>query len=155
MAYTVHQLRAERKTSIYGRRLGLDRRDFLVGPLGLRFAIEDIQSTVPTTLALGGLTRILTSGSSQGPTQHILPAPIPGVEKIVMLHSTSTGSQQLLSTPNGASIFLATAGTTVGVVNLVGPGGGITLVGISTAIWGIRGVSGSTAGGAPTFSTST
>lgn len=155
MAQSIETIRSALLTTIFGRRMGLDAAGYLGGVLSVKEAVEDIQTTVPTTLLAYGISRVLTSGSSQGPTQHNLPAPVPGVTKRILLNSTSTGSQQFLSTPNGGSIFLATAGTTAGVVNLVGPGGGVTLVGLSTSVWGVMAVSGSTAGGAPTFSTST
>ncbi len=156
MAYTVHQLRNEKQTAIFGRRIALDRRDFIVGPAGLRSAIEDISSTVPTTASISAqITRVRTSGSSQGPTQHNLPVPVIGMRKVIILTSTSTGSQQFLSTPNGAAIFNATAGTTVGVINFVGPGGFIAIRAVSASEWAIEGIGGSTAAGQPLFTTST
>lgn len=142
-------------TSIFGRRMGLDKDGYLVGPLALRVAVEDIQSTSPTTVLAYGITRVLTSGSSQGPTQHFLPAPIPGVEKVIVLNSTSTGSQQFLSTANGAAIYSASDGSTKSLVNFVGPGGSITLIGVTTAAWAVKSYAGSTAGGYPTYTTST
>lgn len=140
MAYTINQLKAEKQTAIFGRRIALDRRDYIVGPAGLRLPVEDISSTVPTTVSNSAITRIKTSGSSQGPTQHNLPAPVIGNRKVILLTSTSTGSQQFLSTPNGASIFATSLGTTVGVVNFVGPGGGIVLRGISASEWAIESI---------------
>lgn len=155
MALTLEALRSNIQDSIKGRKLGLNSAGYLQGPLALRSAIEDISSTTPTTTLAYGVTRILTSGSSQGPTQHFLPAPVPGVEKIIVLNSTSTGSQQFLSTANGASIFSATDGATKGVINFVGPGGGIRLLGVTTAIWAVIGSWGSTAASQPTYTTST
>ncbi len=155
MAQSLETLRSQNNTSIYGRRLGLTYDDYLVGPKDLKLAIEDIQTTVATTAAAYGITRVLTTGSSQGPVQHFLPAPIPGVEKVILLQSTSTGSQQFLSTANGAAIIAASDGTTKGVVNLVGPGGSITLVGLTTALWGVKARDGSSAASLPTFTTST
>lgn len=152
MAYTVNQLRNEKQTSVFGRRIGLDRQDFLVGPSGLRLAVEDISSTVPTTAGIANITRVKTSGSSQGPTQHFLPSPakLIGMRKVIAMTSTSTGSQQFLSTANGASIFPATLGTTVGVVNFIGPAGTIVLRAISASEWAVEHMT-----GAFTFSTST
>lgn len=155
MAQSADTIRRSLLTTIFGGRLGLDAAGFLGGPKDVRKRVQDIQSTSPTTVGPDGYVRVLTSGSSQGPTQHELAAPAVGVELTIALNSTSTGSQQFLSTPAGASIFLATAGTTVGVVNLAGPGGSVTLVGMSTAAWAVKAIAGSTAGGAPTFSTST
>lgn len=154
MSYTMAQIRSARQTSIHGRRLGIDRRDFLVGPAGFRLPIEDINSTVPTTVGYSTVTRIRTSGSSQGPTQHNLPSPsdVIGMRKTILMTSTSTGSQQFLSTPNGASIFAATLGTTVGVINFIGPGGSINLRAVSASEWAVESIA---APAQLTFSTST
>lgn len=135
MAQSLETLRRQVLTSIYGRRLGLSNDEFIVGAKDNKLAIEDISSTVATTLLAYGITRILTSGSSQGPTQHNLPAPVPGVFKTICMGSTSTGSVQFLSTPNGASILSASDGTTKSVINIVGQGGAVMLLGVSTAIW--------------------
>lgn len=140
MAFLLETIRGTIMTSIHGRRLGLDKDEYLVGFKDNRKAVEDISTTVPTTVIAYGVTRVLTSGSSQGPTQHFLPAPAVGVEKTIIMASTSTGSQQFLSTANGASIFNTSAGTTVGLLNFVGPGGSVTLIGLSTAIWGIKAI---------------
>lgn len=135
MAQSLETLRRQVLTGIYGRRAGLSVDEFIVGVKDIKQTIEDVSSTVPTTLLAYGITRILTSGSSQGPVQHLLPAPIPGVEKVIAMGSTSTGSYQFLSTANGASILAASDGTTKSLVNLVGQGGAVTLKGMTTAIW--------------------
>jgi hypothetical protein len=137
MALTLTTIQNSVLTSIYGRRLGLDSNARLVGPRGYVLEIEDITSTVATTASAFGLTRVMTSGSSQGPTQHNLPAPTAGVEKIIVMTSTSTGSQQFLSTPNGAAIY-SSAGTTAGFINFVGPGGYVQLIGLSTTAWAVK-----------------
>lgn len=137
MAYTTEQLGRERMTSIHGRRLGLDRRDFLVGHRGERVPVEDL-TTVATTLAHGGISRISGLGSSQGPVQHNLPIPVIGTRKVIIMDCTSTGSQQFLSTPNGAAIFISSLGTTGGVINFIGPGGRIVLRAVSTAAWSVE-----------------
>jgi len=131
--------RARMRTSIYGARLGLDDDGMLIGPPALKRDVRTISSTIPNTNVYPhGFTRITVTGSSQGPTQHNLAAPIPGVEVTLMLNTTSTGSQQFGSTAAGAAIMTASAGTTAGWVNMLGPGGSITLVGLTTALWGVR-----------------
>lgn len=139
MAFSLETIRNSILTSLRGRRLGLDKDEYLVGHKGARHAVEDIQSTVATTTLAYGITRVLTSGSSQGPTQHNLPAPVVGVEKLICMQTTSTGSQQFLSTPNGASIICASDGTTKSLLNFVGPGGSVRLVGLTTAVWAVVG----------------
>ena len=139
MAQSLETLRGKNVTPIFGRRLGLQQDGTLAGPLEMKLAIEDITSTVPTTALAYGMTRVQTSGSSQGPTQHFLPAPIPGVRKYICMHSTSTGSQQFRSTANGASILTASDGTTAGTLNFRGPGGSVELMGLTTAVWTVIG----------------
>lgn len=137
MAQLLETLRGNNVTPLFGRRIGLQRDESLAGPIDLKKAIEDIQTTVATTLLAYGVSRILTSGSSQGPTQHFLPAPIPGVSKWIVMDSTSTGSQQFLSTANGASILAASDGTTKSVINFTGQGGAVHLMGLTTAKWAV------------------
>jgi hypothetical protein len=156
MAQSLETLRSSKIKSIYGRELGIDKDGYLVGAPGLKQVIEDVTTaSTATQLRSDGVAQVLTSGSSQGPVQIQLGAPQPGVRKTIISRTTSTGSHQFLSTPAGAAIYSATAGTTVGVVNLVGPGGSVTLIGITTAIWGVESMAGSTAASQPTFSTST
>jgi hypothetical protein len=137
MALTLTTIQNSILTSIHGRRLGLDANARLVGPRGRVEEIEDINTTAATTASAFGITQVFTSGSTQGPTQHNLPAPVAGVEKVIVMRSTSTGSQQFLSTPNGAAIY-SSAGTTANAINFVGPGGYVQLIGISSTIWVVK-----------------
>lgn len=137
MAQSLETLRSNNITSLWGRRLGIQLDETIAGAKDLKLAVEDITTTVPTTALAYGITRVLTSGSSQGPTQHFLPAPIPGVRKYLQMHTTSTGSQQFLSTANGASILAASDGTTKPLINFVGQGGSVTLMGLTTAVWAV------------------
>jgi hypothetical protein len=132
MAFSLNSLRQSIATSIFGSRLGLDSNDFVVGPKGHRVQIEDL-STTAVTVANHGMSRVITSGSSQGPTQHTIGLPVVGGFKYLSVTSTSTGSAQFLS--SGCSILAASDGTTKAVVNLLGQGGVVTLFGITTAAW--------------------
>jgi len=135
MAQLLETIRNNILTSIYGRRLGLDQADYLGGFKAHRGVVQDIQSTTPNTAVLPyGHTRNLTSGSSQGPVQHTLDYPVPGVMKTLSLDSTSTGSQQYL-VPAGVSIKAASDGTTKAVINFVGQGGSAVLIGETTDIY--------------------
>lgn len=134
MALTLTTIRNSKVKSIHGRELGIDASGYLIGSPGMVQPIEDVDAA--TTLAAYGISRLLTSGSTSN-RQHNLPVPVPGIRKTVVLHSTSTGSQQLLTTPNGAAVF-SSAGTTANCLNLVGPGGFVVLVGITTAVWGVE-----------------
>lgn len=139
MAQSLTTLRNNIITSIFGRRLGLQSDQTLVGPVGFKRVVEDINTTDVTTALFYGVTRVMTSGSSQGPTQSFLPAPVPGVEKYIVMHTTSTGSYQFLSTANGASILAASDGTTKSLLNFRGPGGSVRLMGLTTAVWAVVG----------------
>ena len=127
-------------TSVWGGRLGLDEDNILVGPPDIKKEVRTISTTVPTTIAAHGMVRIMTTGSTQGPTQHELDAPIPGVDLTLMLNTTSTGSCQFGTTVAGASVFISSLGSTGEWINLLGPGGSVTLTGITTAIWGVKSV---------------
>lgn len=136
MALSLDTLRNQVVTSIFGRRMGLDSNDFLVGPKGLRQQVEDL-TTAATTVAGFGISRVTATGSSQGPVQYTLPSPAGfiGTIKYLALATTSTGSYQFLSTANGASILAASDGTTKALVNLVGQGGVVGLMAVSSAAW--------------------
>lgn len=162
MAQSLETLRGLAKTPIFGRRLGLDSNDYLVSIPGRREPIEDLTTSTGTVLA-HGVSRIITTGSSQGPVQYLLPAPVVGLRKIIALVSTSTGSHQFLSTANGASIKAASDGTTKSVLNFIGQGGVATLMGLTTDTWvvlnqALSGCTGSTGQAASqniTYTTST
>lgn len=134
MAYSLQTLRSQRKTSIYGRRLGLDANDYLVGPPALRKVIEDVSGTAGSSYLPYGVTRILTSGSSQCGID-TLQAPVIGVIKKIFLASSSTGCQ-LVKASGGALFYgcsVATAGSTV--INFLGKGASVILEAVTTAAW--------------------
>jgi hypothetical protein len=151
MASLLETIRNSIVTSLYGRRLGITGAEFLVGQKDLQLQVEDL-TTVATTVAGYGYSRVIATGSSQGPVQYTLPAPIPGVKWTGMINSTSTGSYQFLSTANGASIKAASDATTKALVNLIGQGGSVTLVGVTTSIWQVIAY---TSTGGVTYTTST
>jgi hypothetical protein len=134
MAKLLETLRSAINTSVFGRRLGLTQDDYLVGFKSPQLQVEDL-STTPTTLAAYGHSRVTVTGSSQGPVQHFLPVPVPGVIKTLSIDTTSTASHQFLSTANGASILAASDGTTKSLINFVGQGGSAVLIAVSSAIW--------------------
>lgn len=146
-------------TSIHGGRLGLDKDQMIVGPPDIKRDVRTISSTVPnTSVTPHGVVTVSGLSSTQGPVQHSLDAPVPGVPLTLQLACTSTGSQQFNASAAGASIVNTSAGTTSATVNLLGPGGSITLIGLSTSQWGVRSMNdaSSTAGGRSiSFTTST
>lgn len=142
MAQSLDAARAKINTSIHGRKAGLTYDDFMVGYKDNIVQLLDIQSTTPNTAVPNyGLFRVLTTGSSQGPVQHTLQAPVIGIKTTLILNTTSTGSNQFLA-PSGVSILAASDGTTKALVNLIGQGGSVTLTGVTTAIYAVTGFTG-------------
>lgn len=139
MAQSLETLRSSKVVSIYGRRLGIDKDDYLVGAPGLKEPIEDLTTSTGTDVKPYGIARVTATGSSQGPVQYNLGAPVPGITKTLLLDTTSTGSYQFLSTPNGASILSGSDGTTKSLINLLGQGGSVILKGLTTAKWAMVG----------------
>lgn len=137
MAQSLETLRSNMQTSIFGRRLGLDDADFMVGPKDIKGTIEDLTTATTGTDVTAYGTAQFSTAAGTGPVQHRLAAPVPGVMKKLINGSSSTASLQFLSTPNGASIVSASDGTTKAVVNLLGPGASVTLIGLTTAKWGV------------------
>lgn len=142
MALSLESLRNALKTTIFGRRLGLDGSDYLVGFPGMRMPIEDIQTTSPTSASPFGLTRNLTSGSSQN-GQHTLQNIPVGAVKILSLVSTSTGTQQY-TMPSGVTLYNTSAGTSSAVVSLTYPGASVTIMAETTSVYRCIAQTGST-----------
>lgn len=145
MALLLDALRNQIQTSIFGRRLGLDKNDQVVGPQGWRMPVEDIQTTAATSATGYGITRNLTSGSSQN-GQHTLQAIPVGGMKILTLVSTSTGCQQY-TMPSGVTIANTSAGTTgagASVVSLTYPGATCMLIAETSALYRCVSQTGST-----------
>lgn len=137
MAQSLETLRHS-AVSIRGRRLMIDRNDFLIAK-PTKQIIEDVTTgSSGTTQSNHGISRVTATGSSQGPVQVPLAAPEPGVEKTLVLGTSSTASYQFLTTPAGAAVMHSSAGTTAGVINLLGPGAVITLIGVTTALWQVK-----------------
>lgn len=138
MAISLEQFRNTIMTSLFGRRLGFNKDEFVVGTKDICVAIEDISTTAATSCINYGHTRFLTSGSSQ--TSNVtLQAPQVGVRKSFSLQSTSTGNQIITAT---AAAFLAASGSSVAVINLQGGGAFVDMIAVSTAYWQL--LSGST-----------
>lgn len=138
MAFLLETLRAQRKTSVHGRRLGIDKDDYLVGPKDLRTQVEDEQTTAATSFSPYGVTRILTTGSTQTGV-YTLQAPVVGARKRIFLVSSSTGCQIIRA--SGSALFygasVSTAGSTC--INLLKAGANVTLEAVSTLAWYIFG----------------
>lgn len=120
-------------TSIYGRRLGIDRNDYLVGPKAEAVQVEDITTTAATSASPYGITRVLTTGSTQLGLYSLQAPERAGVRKTLCLHSTSTGNMQFQLT--GANCWASSGASGTTMINLKGNGAVVELLSISTTLW--------------------
>ncbi len=92
MINTLQGIRDRIKTSLYGRRLGLDNTECIVGANDIIKPVETISSTAASqTLSSYGASLITaTNASTNAALTFNLPAPIPGVQKVISQLSTST-----------------------------------------------------------------
>jgi hypothetical protein len=139
-ALSLETLRDNIRTSIYGRRLGLDntsdnvagarqRGGFLVGFAGARLPIQAVTTTAASTLYPSGYIELATNPSTQA-----FAAPIPGAEVTVTQTATSTAGIQLRLT-NGN--FNTSTGSSANQITFWGLGASVRLAGLSTAIMAV------------------
>lgn len=117
---TVEQLRNQILTSIYGRRLGLDKNGALVGQVGVRQSVQEYTSgsTGTAITPYGVHVFALTTLSTQ---DFVLQSPIPGVE--VTLCTNGNGTTPLSTGLNikrqtTAFFFESTEGSSMTTINL-------------------------------------
>lgn len=152
---TLQENRNSILTTIYGRRLGLDKNDFLIGK-SAKHAIQALTSgSSATAITNYGVTAInvttgsASTGSSIGTTEVGLSwnmdAPEPGVEKTIYL-SNSTGSTAgaVVEFGTGVTGFNSSLGTTFTGILLQGHGAWVKLIGMSATSWMMVGMSTST-----------
>jgi hypothetical protein len=129
MANSLDTIRNKIVTSIFGRRLGLDVNEFLVGPKGLRPQLHDATSdTTGTNIPNHGLVSVETTTDDTWK----LTDPVPGCQVTLFCQTTSTGTRTV--SPVAATI-ITTAGTAGSTISLTGAGASITLTGITTGLW--------------------
>lgn len=135
MAITNDGLRKLIKTSVHGRRLGLDQTEHLVGPKGLRYAITAATSaSTGTQLPNHGH---ITITSSSAKTWQIAD-PVPGCEVSITLISSAIPTCTI--TPANAT-FVSSGSSTGASLAMQGGGTSVTLVGISTGVYANKGAS--------------
>ena len=139
MAITLDTLRAERVTSIHGRRLGLDKDEFLVGPKGQRMAVTNATSdTTGTALPNHGVVNVVTTTNDSW----TLSDPVDGCEVHIITGSSSTGIHTILA--NNAK-FISSASSTSPSMTLTGAKGAAHLIGLTTALWKVVASAGTSA----------
>jgi len=133
MAYSIEQLRNLIQTSIFGRRLGLDSNNQLIGTAGQREPVTAATSdTTGTNITGYGWTSVDTSTDDTW----LLSAPVPGAYKTLYTGSTSTGIRTIKRAD--ATFAIQSSANSTGTT-IVAQGGGLALVlfGYSTALYAV------------------
>lgn len=131
MAKTQESLRDDIKTSIHGRRLGLDNDAFLVGPKALLSPVTNATSdTTGTALLNHGHHSIATTTDDTW----TLADPKEGCMVTITTITTSTGTHTV--SPANATIY-STNGVAGSAIAFNAMGESVTLVGLSTAKWAV------------------
>jgi len=151
MASVLETLRSLAGHSIYGRRLKVTHNDYLVGPKGTPFPVEDFDATTGTSAVPYGITRTLAASGTKSYTIQAIQQV--GATKTLIHAGASTGTQQFTAT--SASIYTSSNGTTSAVVSLLSPGASVTLVADTTATWRVTSITGTSASPLVSFTTST
>ena len=128
---TLEGLRGQVKTSVHGRRLGLDNNDYVVGPKGLRDPIKAFTAITGTLNAYG----INSIGVSTAAPTYTMPSPVPGA--IAKLVFTTTAVTTLAVTINATTgtYFQASGGSTMQTITV-----STTSVGYMGAIMTLEGM---------------
>jgi len=131
MAQDLNTQRNKILTSIHGRRLGIDHQGFLIGSPARGQVTNATSDTTGTAIPNNGVHSVITT-TDDGWT---LTDPQPGCEVTLMTGSTSTGTHAI--TPAAATI-VSTNGVAGSSISMAALGARITLVGLSTASWGVK-----------------
>jgi len=144
MAQTLDQARRKIKTSVHGRRLGLDGDENLVGVKSIRHVVTNATSaTTGTDLPNHGFHTVDESGATSADV-HRLAAPAPGVPVTIGCASTSTAVRAVIFASGVTCI--STNGASGSSMKLRGPGAVVNLVGISTSQYMVTSMTASTLG---------
>lgn len=138
-------------TQLHGRRLFLtfgnssdNSPHYLGGPVAHIAPVDGWSaggSTVTSTSVANlippyGVTVVGATGAS-ATTAYLLAAPVPGVSKTIF--NPTTGGATILTTGSGAFICsTGSAASTQGSITFLGKGSYVDLIGLTTALWGLR-----------------
>lgn len=141
-------LRNQIITSVYGRRLGLNVNEFLVGPKDIALATQSLTSgSTATTVLNYGITQLdvttaaASTASSIGTTEigcaWVMAAPEPGVLKTLMKQSSTGGSTMpvVVTFGTGVTAFNSSFTSTATGVMMNANGQQVTLRGLSATKW--------------------
>ena len=144
MAQSLETIRNQILTSIFGRRLGLDPNDYLVGQKDIKHVVTDLTSaSTATAIPAHGFvsytgTSLATTTANAGAT-FLLSNPVTGVSVTVFNVNALTSAGSPGSTaftmirPSTAFVILSSEGTTNTTVN-VAAGCAVTLTGLTTGV---------------------
>lgn len=139
MAQSLETLRSNAVTSLYGRRLGLDKDETLIGPKALKRAVQDLTSaSTGTTLNNYGVivARITGVATTAAGGVFILPNPIPGVAIDLCYANTSqaatAGSTAIAFLRGSTAFYIQSSVGSTGVAVLLPQGTWARLMGMST-----------------------
>lgn len=117
-AVTRETLRSQMLTSMFGRRAGMDARDYEVGEQDTRLVIDNIATTVPTSLSPNGFSNL--SCTSVSSATHSLLAPVSGIYKQITQISSSTLGINVQFGPNAN--IVTSAGSSFNQMTFAGVG---------------------------------
>lgn len=145
---TREALRNQMKTSMMGRRAGMDNNDYEVGEQDTRLPVDNISTTLPTSLSPNGAS--VFSSSAAGGATYTLQNPVAGIYKQLTQISSSTAGY-VVQFGAGAQI-VTTAGSSFNQITFAGVGHTASLFCASTNGGGVW-LSASPASPGLTFST--
>ena len=138
MALALDTIRDNMQISIHGRRCFVDINGNLGGFKGITRPVTDGTSdTTGTALPNYGINRVVTSTNDTW----TLTDPYVGAEVTLMTGSSSTGVHTVSP---AAAVIYSTNGIAGSGVVLTGAGACVSLLGISTGIWQVTSMAGST-----------
>lgn len=118
-------------TSLYGARLGLDTDNMLVGPPELKLGVTTPGSTA-NAIPAHGVSNLAAAAAST----ITMDAPITGIRKVLFANCTVASSINVLTGVDaiGGGSSLSTGARRI---KFQQPGDAVTLIGLSTSLWGI------------------
>ena len=128
-AVTREGLRNQMKTSMMGRRAGMDPYDYEVGEQDTRLPIDNIASTISTSLVPNGFSNF--SCTSVSSAVHTMLAPVSGIYKQITQISSSTLGIDVQFGPNAQ--IVTSAGSSFNKLTLAGVGHSASLSCVSTS----------------------
>ena len=134
-AQLLDKLRNQILTSLYGRRDGIDKDEYNIGPKDFRVQIENITTTAASTIANFGITVLSCTVSSSA--IYTMPAPVPGVQGRQIFQASTSTLGYAIQLPAGVTI-LATNGSSFNQMVFYGLGAALELSALSSLTWATK-----------------